>query len=177
MLNLISLERFLLQRQRKHYHNSIETLSIGAWWKIKEENDFKWLHKNLSGKTDKSLESSKIWEKVEDSYLQFLGQEEEQEELTRLRVKLHCLNCDRIITGKRMINNHIAIVEGSIQTIENEISSKDVVSNLEAIEHMEDDRPIFIDIWELSVLRFHNRVKHLTEKRNREVLAMKKNAA
>lgn len=51
MANLYNL--FLLRLQRKDYHNSVDTLSIGSWWKVQETKDLS----NLINKRQRDIKA------------------------------------------------------------------------------------------------------------------------
>ena len=106
-----------------------------------------------------------------------MGFGDKQKELIRLKKKLHGLICSKIETRDRNKNNWIRITKSLIQKIENKIAQDSGVSNEEAVQMLEDDRPKDIDIWNTTVLKFMSHVKYYTEKKKREIANLEKQSA
>lgn len=167
----------IISRQRKRYHKSVDSLSIGAWWKIQEEGDFKWLHKDLNGMPDITIKSAYMWKDIFNTYIKLVGLSENQEELTRLKVVLHGQLCSLIITGNPFINNDIAITEAHIKSIEDRLKDSEGGSNEETLIILEDAGKVPVDKWKISVLKYHTMIKYYTDKKKKEIQISKKQAA
>ena len=167
MLFLYNL--FLIKRQRKHYHNDVEKLSIGAWWKIEEEGNFKWLHHKFKGVDDKTLKSHSIWIEVQDSFIRRVGLGEKQDRLIELKLELYDVICDRLLKKNRFLENRIQELEVDILLLENEIYNTVSITNEMVIIMMEDLRGgKDIDPFKISVLKFHMMMDFYSEKNKKQ---------
>lgn len=171
MANLYDL--FLLRLQRKDYHNSVDTLSIGAWWKVQNTKDLS----NLINKStwskhiyyhffpvrkDQTEKSLDIWEQVQDSYIQLIGIGEKLEELKYAKLKLHEHLCKR--HGNPFEENWISIWRGKIKKLEKEIYTESGVNNEESIIILEENMGFRIDTFEMTVQKYHNLLDYWTER-------------
>jgi hypothetical protein len=158
-------------------------LSIGAWWAIQNNLDFKYLvdKTNLKSKihfffisiiSDHSIKGSESWEKVHDSYLKLIGLQEEYTEYLKCKVEYKDLMCDRIITGDRFINNFLRIKEAELESIKNKFNTNENIDNSETIILLEEQRGLPIDEWTMSVKKYYDLVKYYTEKKKKEINSM-----
>ena len=156
---------FLLRLQRKDYHNSVSTLSIGAWLEVQKTKDLS----NLINKSiwikdiyyyffpvrkDQTLKSLDIWEQVQDSYIQLIGIGDKLEELKYAKLKLHEHLCKR--HNNPFEENWIAIWRGKIKKLEKEIYTESEVSNEESIIVLEENMRLHIDTSKMTVEKYHN---------------------
>jgi len=167
--------KFILRR--KLYHKSVETLSIGAWWKVRETKDLKWLTRNLKSsrdiskidkrKTDHSFKSLKIWEFITyDSYIKYIGFSDDVNELTTLKLELHALISDLISTRNAFINNYIRIKEAQIKSIEQRLQEGGGKPNIQSLQDQVRYREI--NIFDMTVKEYNDMIDHYTEKIKRE---------
>jgi len=144
----------LISRQRKHYHNSVDTLSIGAWWKAQEEIDLKWLHKNLTGISDQTPKSLQIWEKIEDSYIQLIGLGDTMKDLIELKLKFHKACCD-FIEGNQFADNWVRIYGNAIIAMETEIKNRKGLTNERKLAILRKGSSYRINRFKMTVREFH----------------------
>lgn len=168
--------------RRRFYHTSVETLSIGAWWKIRESKDFKYLSRSLKSKRDipkidkrkkdQSFKSLDVWEFIiYDSYIKYIGFEDDVNELTLLKVELHGLISDLIETRNNFIKNHIAIKEAQISAIEHRLKEGGGKSDIQSLQDQVKYREI--DIFETTVKEYNEMVDYYTDKIKRESKLLK----
>lgn len=150
-------------------------MSIGAWWEVQKTVDFKYLinkrsiwqyiyYSFIPIQEDKTFKSSKIWEKVHDTYIQLVGIGEMLEDLTEAKRELHGYLCERVITGDRGFNNFIKIAQGEIDFINKELNSKKNVTNEESIIILEEQSGLHINVDTTTVLKYNALIKYYTDK-------------
>lgn len=163
----------MLWRQRKDYHQSVKTLSIGAWWDVQENNDFShlinmdnWRNKIYYSfrkvRKDQSYYSSLIWEMIQDSYIQLIGIGEKQEQLKDLKLKLYNHICDTV--DNPFSDNWVRITRRKIEELEEEISNVSKTTNVDVLHALEDWRGRDIDIYKISVKRFYDNIDYYHKK-------------
>lgn len=128
---------------------------------------------------DVSLKSSEIWDTVFDSYIKLIGLQKEFLHLTKCKVQLKDLMCDRIITGNAFIQNHIVVKEAEINRILDGFKRVSNISNEEGLIVLESNigrdsgGHNFIDIYSMTVVKYYSLIKYYTAKGKKEVSQMK----
>ena len=151
--------------QRGSYLNDVDALSIGAWWKVEETNNFKWLHPKFKGLEDHTEKSHEIWEQLQDSFIQKIGLGVDQDKLTELKFELHEAISIRVLKMDRFLENRVQELELDISELEKKIYGAVSPSNEEVLEMLEDLRNRGdIDPFKMSVLKFHTSMKFHIEK-------------
>ncbi len=167
------LERFFLKRQRKDYHKSVKTLSIGSWWDVQETSDFShllntdnWLNKFFYSfrkvRKDQSPKSALVWEEIQDSYIQLIGFGEMASELNDLKLKLHGHICDSV--DNPFSDNWVLITHRKIEELEKEIQDKSKTTNEEILNTLEDWKGRDVDVYKVSVKRFYDSMDYYCKK-------------
>lgn len=171
MANLYNL--FLLRLQRKDYHNSVDTLSIGSWWKVQETKDISniinkstWIkhfyYHFFPVRKDQTEKSLDIWEQIQDSYIQLIGIGDKLEELKYAKLKLHEHLCKRI--DNPFEENWIAIWRGKIKKLEKEIYTESEVNNEESIIILEENMRLYINTSKMTVKKYHDLLDYWTKR-------------
>lgn len=112
-----------------------------------------------------------VWEYIiYDSYIKYIGFEDDVNELTLLKVELHGLISDLIATRNNFIKNYIAIKEAQISSIEQRLSEGGGTGN---IQNLQDQTNVKIDIYEMSVKEYNEMIDYYTEKIKRESKLLK----
>ncbi len=162
-----------MRLQRKDYHFSVETLSIGAWWKTQKTNDLSHLINKSTWlkhiyyyffpiRKDQTEKSLRIWERIQDSYIQFIGIGEKLEELKNAKLKLHEHLCKRI--DNPFEENWIAIWRGKVDKLNKELYSVSGISNEESIIVLEENMGLHINTSEMTVQKYHNLLDYWTKR-------------
>ncbi len=116
-----------------------------------------------------------VWEYITyDSYIKYIGFEDDVNERTLLRVELHGLISDLIATRNNFIKNYIAIKEAQIGAIEQRLKEGGGESNIQSLQEQVKYREI--DIFSMTVKEYNEMVDQYTEKIKRESKLLK-NAA
>lgn len=126
-------QNFISNITEKTY-NSIEFLPIWNWNEILKTGDFRHLVQDKKALIKvKTSELTKLWEHLQDEYIQEFGLDEKFKKKLKLLKEKARLNYEFILTKDRFINTELAIVEADLQDLESERS----ISFYELKDHLE----------------------------------------
>ena len=167
----------MLSKQRKHYHQSVSTLSIGAWWDTEETEDFNKLfnENNIRAKVfvlffglreDRSHKSALVWSGIHDTFLQKVDTGKNAEKLIKLKLKIIKV-CKQIVNGNINARNFLKIYEAQLEVLKNKITSGAVDSNEDLWDFLKEHRP-HENKYTMTVSEFFRAVDRINKK-NKEL--------
>ena len=147
---------------KKDYYNSIETLPIWNWHKISETANLIYLHRleDYDGKKDDSL--IKLWDKLQDEYLDEFGITRDFEAVLTLKKRWINTKSNFILTGDRFLLNELDEIEIDLKDAnqEKEITDKD-----ETILLIEQQMGFPIDEKKMSVKKYFKTINYLSRQK------------
>ena len=137
-------------------YNSIETLPIWNWMEVLKTGDLKHLFIEGSGRVSEKI--GKLWDELQDQYIQEFGLDENFKKQLRLLIKKAKLNYDFVITGDRFINTLLTIVDADLEALNTQksISFYDLKSRLEKFKGCR------IDARVTTVIEWHYDLKNMS---------------
>ena len=137
-------------------YSSIEFLPIWNWNEILKTGDLKHLFISGSGRVSKKM--GKLWEDLQDEYIEVFGLDENFKKQLRLLVKKAKLNYDYVLTGDRFINTKLEMVEADL----NSLNTTKSISFYELKEHLEKHKGFRIDPKVTTVIEWNYALKNMS---------------
>lgn len=120
------MQNSLERRFSSRYYHSINDLPVFNWWKIHEENDFKYLLKNPNKKVNKYAE--KVFKSIKSEFINEFGIDRKYEQYIDKVIELTLLNI-KIVKGKdkskKIFADMLELEIKDLLTQEEKIVSKD----------------------------------------------------
>lgn len=157
--------RFLLRRQIRGYHRSIDTLPLDSWWKVQETSNFKYLgHKN-NLLDDYTLEGQRIYENMFNEYIVLGGLGEEYEKLLELKKKWLLLRCEYLANDDRHVKMQSNLLAIDVKEKEEYLNSMQGMTKEDCLVLISENLGTHIDAKKISVKEFYNYVNYFKKKR------------
>jgi hypothetical protein len=138
------------------YYKSIEDLPVLNWWKLHEENDFKWLLKDSNKKITKH--SIKIFKSIKSEFVEEFGIDRKYEEYLKKVWKLELIKIDIALSGDKSKKIFADILELEIEDLLNEQETK--VHN-HGVMHIEKFMGFKLNVKSTTVNEFYSYVKEI----------------
>jgi hypothetical protein len=134
-------------------YDSIDNLPMFYWKKIHETDELKYLFVgNIECENNQQLE--KLWEDIYNEFINMFGISPEYKKIKRIKIKIANLKSDYLITGDRMILNHINVEENMLKAIIE--ASPEGVSFREGLIEIEKKTRVKQYAKKITVADFHN---------------------
>ena len=146
----------LENRYLARYYKSIEDIPVYNWWKLHEENDFKYLLKDSKNKTNNRAE--KVVKSIKDEFINTFGVDKKYEEYLNLVWKLEVKKIEIAITGDRSKKIFADMLEIDIEDLLNE---KEVEVHNHGLMHIEKYMGFRLDVKTTTVFEFYSYVKDI----------------
>jgi hypothetical protein len=144
------------KRCSNRYYKSIEDLPVYNWWKLHEENDFKYLLRDSNKKVNKY--SINIFKSIKDEFVNEFGIDRRYEQYLDKVWKLEMYNIKMALTGDKSDKIFADILEFEIEDLLNEQETK--VHN-HGVMHIEKYMGFRLDIKTTTVNEFYGYVKEI----------------
>jgi len=144
----------------KEYFNSIEELPIWNWWKIAETGNLIYLHKDSDYK-ENDYSIVKIWDALQDEYLNEFGITEDFREMLSLKKKWIIKKSEYLLTGDRFILNDIDRIESEIDSSTSNIS---MVKKDDTVIMLEEKLSFPLDPKKMSVKKYYSYINYYSKK-------------
>ena len=145
---------------KKEYFNSIEELPIWNWWKIAETGNLIYLHKDSDYK-ENDYSIVKIWDALQDEYLNEFGITEDFREMLSLKKKWIIKKSEYLLTGDRFILNDIDRIESEIDSSTSNIS---MVKKDDTVIMLEEKLSFPLDPKKMSVKKYYSYINYYSKK-------------
>ncbi len=139
-------------------YSSIDDLPMFYWDKIHSTGEYKYLFvKQVQTKNTKELEQ--LWTKIYDEYLLEFGLGKGYLEIKALKEKIAKLKGKYIITGDKLLKNHINVEENMLKSLYGENNKS--TSFRESLVHLEKMQQIKIDTKKITVADYYNYLRSI----------------
>jgi hypothetical protein len=146
----------LQKKLESRYYDSIETMPVLNWWKIHEENDFKWLLSNEKKKVNRYAQN--VFKRVKSEFINEFGIDRKFEQYLDKVWKLELLNIDMALTGDRSKKIFADILELEINDLLNE---EEIKVHNHGVIHIEKYMGFKLDVKKTTVYEFYSYVKEI----------------
>lgn len=141
-------------RLPKH-HTSIETLSIGAFWKVEETGDLGWLfHFPRKMKHSEVQELVDVWQGIIDEYFDIFGISNEYKSILNLKRKIKICEINKCIGAPGLHDSEKMILEKQLESATKSKNEKSKTVNEETLIHVSKYMGFHIDEFKMSVKKF-----------------------
>lgn len=144
------------KRCSNRYYKSIEDLPVYNWWKLHEENDFKYLLKDSNKKVNRY--AINIFKSIKDEFVNTFGIDRRYEQYLDKVWKLEMYNIKMALTGDKSDKIFADNLEFEIEDLLNEQETK--VHN-HGVMHIEKYMGFRLDIKTTTVNEFYGYVKEI----------------
>jgi hypothetical protein len=144
------------KRCSNRYYKSIEDLPVYNWWKLHEENDFKYLLRDSNKKVNRY--AINIFKSIKDEFVNEFGIDRRYEQYLDKVWKLEMYNIKMALTGDKSDKIFADNLEFEIEDLLNEQETK--VHN-HGVMHIEKYMGFRLDIKTTTVNEFYGYVKEI----------------
>jgi len=144
---------------KKEYYNSIEDLPIWNWWKIAETGNLIYLYKE-DNYTKEDYKLYKVWNDIQDEYLDEFGITNEFREVLSLKKKWIEKRTEYVISQDRFIKMESDLLQIDINDLINEKKS---VDKEETLIMLEQKLGIRLDAKNISVKKYYKYINYFSK--------------
>lgn len=138
------------------YYKSIEELPVLNWWKLHEENDFKWLLKNSNKKVNRY--ALNIFKSVKSEFIDTFGIDKKYEDYLNKVWKLEIKKIDIALTGDKSQKIFADILELEIEDL---LNTQEIEVHNHGVMHVEKYMGFKLNTKETTVNEFYSYIKEI----------------